>query len=154
VTDLFTKYFQKQNKGRAFENARVVFRKSSAGYTVAARRPGSTVVQTNGHFFHTDFGHFFHINFGHFLGNWKIKCDVKREDRFFHFSPACAQTIGEGDERRQFEKEANQALEILSAYQPSPAVVRDQGFVEYYQELLAYDKSAVRPLLPQERLPM
>jgi phosphatidylinositol-4,5-bisphosphate 3-kinase len=112
ATDLFTKYFQKHNKGKAFENARVIFRKSSAGYAVATsvlgvadRHPGNIMVQTD--------GHFFHIDFGHFLGNWKVKCKVKREDGSFHFSPACAQTIGEGDERRQFEEEAKHALEIL-----------------------------------------
>jgi phosphatidylinositol-4,5-bisphosphate 3-kinase len=121
ATDLCIKYFQKYNKGKAFENARVIFRKSSAGYAVATsalgvadRHPGNIVVQTH--------GHFFHINFGHFLGKWK----VKREDGSFHFSPACAQTIGEGDERRQFGEEAKRTLEILSACLPGlePCVIK------------------------------
>jgi phosphatidylinositol-4,5-bisphosphate 3-kinase len=58
-------------------------------------------------------GHFFHIDFGHFLGNWKVKCRVKREDGSFHFSPACVDTIGDEPEMKLFQEEAKCALEIL-----------------------------------------
>jgi phosphatidylinositol-4,5-bisphosphate 3-kinase len=112
ATDLFTKYFQKHNPDKAITTARMIFRKSSAGYAVATsvlgvadRHPGNIMVQQD--------GHFFHIDYGHFLGNWKVKCKVKREDGSFHFSPACAHAIGDGEERRLFEEEAKTALEIL-----------------------------------------
>jgi phosphatidylinositol-4,5-bisphosphate 3-kinase len=112
ATDLFTRYLQKHNIDKALANARTIFRASSAGYAVATsvlgvadRHPGNIMVQHD--------GHFFHIDFGHFLGNWKVKYGMKREDGSFHCSPACAHTIGEGEERRQFEELAIKAIEIL-----------------------------------------
>jgi phosphatidylinositol-4,5-bisphosphate 3-kinase len=112
ATDVVTRYLMRYNIGKALEAARTVFRKSSAGYAVATsvlgiadRHPGNIMIQQD--------GHFFHIDFGHFLGNWKVKCRVKREDGSFHFSPACVHTIGGGPEMKLFEEEAKCALDIL-----------------------------------------
>jgi phosphatidylinositol-4,5-bisphosphate 3-kinase len=112
VADLFTNYLQAHCGDKALANARVIFRKSSAGYAVATsvlgiadRHPGNIMVQED--------GHFFHIDFGHFLGNWKVKCKLKREDGSFHFSPACKHTIGGSDEMQLFTAEAKTGLEIL-----------------------------------------
>jgi phosphatidylinositol-4,5-bisphosphate 3-kinase len=114
ATDLITKFLQRYNVARAFDNARTLFRLSSAGYAVATsvlgiadRHPGNIMIQQD--------GHFFHIDFGHFLGNWKMKYGMKREGDAFHFSPACAEAIGEvdGPELKQFEQDCGTALTIL-----------------------------------------
>jgi phosphatidylinositol-4,5-bisphosphate 3-kinase len=110
ANDLFTRYLQKHCTDKGLAQARLIFRKSSAGCAVATsvlgvadRHPGNIMVQQD--------GHFFHIDFGHFLGNWKVKYGVKREDGSFHCSPACADTIG--NDRAAFEEEAKLALSIL-----------------------------------------
>jgi phosphatidylinositol-4,5-bisphosphate 3-kinase len=114
ATDLFTKFLMTYNTEKALVQARQIFRLSSAGYAVATsvlgvadRHPGNIMVQQD--------GHFFHIDFGHFLGNWKQKYDLKREGELFHFSPACAETIGEkdGPELKQFEQDTFRAIKDL-----------------------------------------
>ncbi|EAY19428.1 Phosphatidylinositol 3- and 4-kinase family protein [Trichomonas vaginalis G3] len=99
-----------QNQQLAREN----FMYSSAGYAVATcvlgiadRHPGNIMLQTD--------GHFLHIDFGHFLGNFKTKLGYQRENAPFHFSPACANVLGDvnGEMFKQFRKLCGDALNIL-----------------------------------------
>ena len=111
-TNIITKFLAKYNTEKALLHAREVFRLSSAGYAIATsvlgvadRHPGNIMIQQD--------GHFFHIDYGHFLGNWKEKLGWKREGDLFHFSPACAEVIGEKEEFRQFEDDCWAALSVL-----------------------------------------
>ncbi|EAY05852.1 Phosphatidylinositol 3- and 4-kinase family protein [Trichomonas vaginalis G3] len=94
--------------------ARSNFMYSSAGYAVATcvlgiadRHPGNILLQND--------GHFLHIDFGHFLGNFKTKLGYQRENAPFHFSPACANVLGDvdGEMFKQFRVLCGQAFNIL-----------------------------------------
>ena len=110
-----TDYLIKVNQSEANINqARLNFMYSSAGYAVstcvlgvADRHPGNIMLQSD--------GHFLHIDFGHFLGNFKVKLGYQRENAPFHFSPACANVLGdvEGELFKQFKQLCGKSLNIL-----------------------------------------
>jgi len=108
-------YLCKVNQTEQNQNlARSNFMYSSAGYAVstcilgiADRHPGNIMLQSD--------GHFLHIDFGHFLGNFKTKLGYQRENAPFHFSPACANVLGdvEGEMFKEFQRLCGKALNIL-----------------------------------------
>lgn len=114
-TSTITDYLCKVNQTTQNQQlARTNFMYSSAGYAVATcvlgiadRHPGNIMLQTD--------GHFLHIDFGHFLGNFKTKLGYQRENAPFHFSPACANVLGDvdGEMFKEFRELCGKALNIL-----------------------------------------